>query len=238
MTDFALKHGVSVQDRGPNDTTKLISRSGLLSHQYLLLFRFIAINFTGFAFLVAIWLQGWLEPLILEDHTRLIAITTVLFIIGFALCTRKIFQISLELNSLALEQPTRGSRVEVFLERARLLDGTGRQNLSASLRLKLGTKISSIKHIANSLVLLGLIGTVLGFIIALSGVEPDSVGDVAAIGPMVSTLIEGMSVALYTTLVGSVLNIWLMMNYRILEGGTVHVLTQLMDRSEAGHAGS
>ena len=34
---------------------------------------------------------------------------------------------------------------------------------------------------------------------------------------MVSTLIDGMSVALYTTLVGSVLNVWLMLNYRLVE---------------------
>lgn len=238
MTDVAFKPSVTVAEAEGGSQSRLFSKAGLLSHQYLLLFRFLAINATGFAFLIVLWLQGWLDPLIHEDHTRLVAITTGLFAIGFVLCTRKIFQISLELNSLAQSKPSSGSRVEIFLERARLLDGTGRQNLSSSLKLKLGTKISSIKNIANSLVLLGLIGTVLGFIIALSGVEPDSVGDVAAIGPMVTRLIEGMSVALYTTLVGSVLNVWLMMNYRILEGGTVHVLTQLMDRAEAGHAGA
>lgn len=238
MADIAFKHGISIEDPGSSGSAKLFSSSGLLSHQYLLLFRFVAINSTASAFLMAIWLQGWLKPVIDQDHTRLVLIIGLLFLIGIALCTRKIFQMSLELNSLALERPSRGSRAEMFLERARTLDAAGRQNLAASLRLKLGTKISTVKNIANSLVLLGLIGTVLGFIIALSGVDPDSVGDVAAIGPMVSTLIAGMSVALYTTLVGSVLNVWLMMNYRILEGGTVQVLTQLMDRAEASHAGS
>jgi hypothetical protein len=38
---------------------------------------------------------------------------------------------------------------------------------------------------------------VIGFIIALSGVDPATAGDVNAIGPMVSALIGGMSVALY-----------------------------------------
>ena len=47
--------------------------------------------------------------------------------------------------------------------------------------------------IANNLVLLGLIGTIVGFIIALSGVDPDAVGDAAAIAPMVSTLMHGMA---------------------------------------------
>lgn len=238
MSDVAFNHGVSVRAPDGTSASELFSKSGLLSHQYLLLFRFLAINASAIACLMAVWLQGWLDPLYQQDHTRLVALTSGLFAIGFVICIRKIFQVSMELNSLSLERPTRGSRVEMFLERTRTLDASGRANLSNSLRLKLGTKIAVVKNIANSLVLLGLIGTVLGFIIALSGVEPDSVGDVSAIGPMVSTLIEGMSVALYTTLVGSVLNVWLMMNYRILEGGTVSVLTQLIDRAEASHAGS
>jgi biopolymer transport protein ExbB/TolQ len=86
-------------------------------------------------------------------------------------------------------------------------------------------------------VLLGLIGTVVGYIIALSGVRPEVVSDVGAIGPMVSTLIGGMSVALYTTLVGSLLNVWLMVNVRLLEGGTVKLLTATVELGER-HAGS
>ena len=50
--------------------------------------------------------------------------------------------------------------------------------------------------------------------------------DAAAIGPMVATLLHGMAMALFKTLVGSVLNVWLMVDYRLLEGGAVHLLTQ------------
>jgi SAM-dependent methyltransferase len=82
----------------------------------------------------------------------------------------------------------------------------------------MSARIAPIRHIANSLVFLGLIGTVIGFIIALSGVRPEVASDVSAIGPMVSTLISGMSVALHTTLVGSLLHLWLMVNVRLLEG--------------------
>jgi hypothetical protein len=73
---------------------------------------------------------------------------------------------------------------------------------------------------------------VIGFIMALSGVDAQAAGDVDAIGPMVTTLIGGMSVALYTTLVGAVLNIWLMINYRLLESGTVTLLTAIVDLGE------
>ena len=117
----------------------------------------------------------------------------------------------------------------------RLIDGRDSQSralLASGLKLKLAARIAPIRHLANSLVLLGLTGTVIGFIVALSGVRPDAVSAVEAIGPMVSTLISGMSIALYTTLVGSLLHIWLMVNVRLLEGGTVKLLTATVELGE------
>jgi hypothetical protein len=45
-------------------------------------------------------------------------------------------------------------------------------------------------------------------------------------------LIGGMSVALYTTLVGAILNIWLMTNYRLLESGTITLVTAMVEEGE------
>ena len=76
--------------------------------------------------------------------------------------------------------------------------------------------------------LFGLIGTVVGFIIALSGVDAGKAGDVSAVFPMISTLIAGMSVALYTTLVGSIAGgVWLRLNYHFLSQSAVELLTTL-----------
>ena len=77
---------------------------------------------------------------------------------------------------------------------------------------------SPVRFIANSLVVLGLIGTVVGFIRALDGVNPSAAGDAAQTTAMVSALVAGMGVALYTTLVGSVLGLWLLMNHWLIEG--------------------
>ena len=67
---------------------------------------------------------------------------------------------------------------------------------------------------------------------ALSGVRLEVASDVEAVGPMVSTLIGGMSVARYTTLVGSILNLWLMVNVRLLEGGAAKLLTATIESGE------
>ena len=73
----------------------------------------------------------------------------------------------------------------------------------------------SVINISEALVMLGLIGTVFGFIVALSGVDPDKAGDVSQVSGMVSRLIEGMGIALWTTLEGSVLSLWLAINQQL-----------------------
>ncbi|MCH7832889.1 MAG: MotA/TolQ/ExbB proton channel family protein [Proteobacteria bacterium] len=95
-----------------------------------------------------------------------------------------------------------------------------------------------VRSIANSLVLLGLIGTVIGFIIALSGVDPETASQVENVAAMISTLINGMSVALNTTLVGALLYVWLIVNYGILTSGTVDLIAEIIDMGEARAAGT
>ena len=92
-------------------------------------------------------------------------------------------------------------------------------------------------HLAGSLVVLGLIGTVIGFIIALSGVDPDIATNPQAVSPMVATLIEGMSVALYTTLVGAVLSVWLGLCNRMLASAVRELAAATVDRGENAAAG-
>ncbi|MBT7941887.1 MAG: hypothetical protein HN719_00870 [Alphaproteobacteria bacterium] len=101
-----------------------------------------------------------------------------------------------------------------------------------ALRLKLTDGIVVVRQVANSLVLLGLIGTVIGFIIALSGVDPETATQVESVAAMVSTLINGMSVAMNTTLVGAVMYVWLSVNYGILTTGTVDLLVQIIGLGE------
>lgn len=58
--------------------------------------------------------------------------------------------------------------------------------------------------IGDKLVLLGLIGTVLGFIMAMTAIDPNAAGSAADIAGIVKALVAGMGTALYTTLAGAV----------------------------------
>ena len=93
-------------------------------------------------------------------------------------------------------------------------------------------RIVTVRHIANALIFLGLIGTVIGFIIALSAVDPNAASDAENVAGVIATLIDGMSVALNTTLVGATLYLWLTVNYRILTSGTVTLIAEVIGLGE------
>ena len=84
-------------------------------------------------------------------------------------------------------------------------DGERRSIKSQMVRLKLSNRIAFVNYKANSLVFLGLDGTVIGFNVAQSGVDPVTNSIAKVVGPLLANLIQGMSIALYTTLVGAVL---------------------------------
>ena len=100
------------------------------------------------------------------------------------------------------------------------------------LRNRLGTQITIVRQTADSLVFLGLVGTVIGFIVALSGVDPQVSAQLDEVASMVATLVAGMSIALYTTLVGAVLHVWLMVNYRLLASGTSNLFNAIVELGE------
>ncbi|HET6469962.1 MAG TPA: MotA/TolQ/ExbB proton channel family protein, partial [Geminicoccaceae bacterium] len=200
--------------------------------RWLLLMRFGLLNVTGFALAGAVWAEGWLDELVRTDTTRLSALIGLVFLFGLARCGQRVLAVSGELDQLQEERFGPASRAGAHLALARGQDATARASLAAGLKLELAARIAGVRHVADSLVMLGLIGTVIGFVIALGGVDPSTAGDASAIAPMVSGLVSGMSTALYTTLVGAVLNIWLMLGYRLLEGGTLRLFTGIVALGE------
>ena len=124
------------------------------------------------------------------------------------------------------------SEVDRYME---AIDGHGalsRHILIQDMKMRFVQKTSFLRYLAGFLVILGLIGTVVGFVIALSAVEPSKVSDVTKIGPMISTLISGMSTALYTTLLGAVFNIWITINAATLSSALVNLASSIVQLGE------
>ena len=201
--------------------------------KFLLLLRFGLINIVAFALLVAAWAQGLVAKVINSDVTNMVILISVVFIVGLILSGYRVWKVSKQLNAAYEFDPKQRSRAADFLRKSKGKDAGTRANLGQALRLKLFSRIIHIRYIASSLTILGLIGTVLGFIIALSGVDPEVASNPSAISPMVTQLIEGMSVALYTTLVGSILSVWLGLIYQMLATGTSNLVSKIIELAES-----
>lgn len=203
-----------------------------LLYRYLLIVRFTLINVVAISFLATAYLQGWLDSIIDAYLKELSLGICLVFLYGLGLCGYRVWINSVDINNVKAGRLDSESQISKYLQHAATADAESRSIQFGALRLKLTDKVASIRHVANSLILLGLIGTVIGFIIALSGIDPVEATDVEKVAGMISTLINGMSVALNTTLVGSVLYVWLTINYRILVTGTVDLISAIIEAGE------
>jgi hypothetical protein len=230
----------SALERMVGEVRRVLLQDDPVAHRYLLWLRFLLANGLALALLGAAAAHGWIGAVLASDSGGYALAIVATFLLGLLWSGQRSFELSRALNEVEQfsVETDGGARAGARAARPQYLrqiegrDGQSRAILASSLRLRLAGRLAPIRHIANSLVLLGLIGTVIGFIIALSGVQLENVSDVSSIGPTVAALIQGMSVALYTTLVGSVLHVWLMINVRLLEGGTIRLLSTLVELGE------
>ncbi|MBP2313830.1 MotA/TolQ/ExbB proton channel family protein [Azospirillum soli] len=192
-------------------------------NQWLLWSRFAAINLFGAAGLALAWMNGWIETIIRADSSRICIIIFLLFLAALVAVAWRIEKVTVELDHI---ERGHGGRLDAYRQAIAV---SGSANATRALELRLFGRIIFIRQIGNALVMLGLIGTVVGFVEALNGVNPGQASDAGAIGGMVGTMIHGMGIALYTTLVGSVLNLWLTANYQLLATGTANLAAALID---------
>ena len=73
-----------------------------------------------------------------------------------------------------------------------------------------------VEWLATHVVRIGLLGTVVGLIIAFSAAKAGGSADLSEIKPMIAAVVDGMYVSLYATLLGIATNLWLKINLRLL----------------------
>lgn len=198
----------------------------------MLVLRFALLNITAAGLLAAVYLQGWLDEAFLGYTGWLTLGICSVFLFGLLLCASRIWRTNAELLAASETEPPRVSRAGSYLAAVTGRPAESRGIAANLLRNRLGTQIVVVRQTADSLVFLGLVGTVIGFIVALSGVDPQSSAQVDEVASMVATLVSGMSIALYTTLVGAVLHVWLMVNHRLLATGTSNLFDTIVELGE------
>lgn len=198
----------------------------------MLVLRFALLNVVAFGLLLAVYLQGWLDEAFLGYTGWLTLGICSVFLFGLLLCAARIWRTNSELVAAGEADPPTVSRAGGYLSSVIGRSAESRSIAASLLRNRLGSQIVVVRQTADSLVFLGLVGTVIGFIVALSGVDPQSSAQVDEVASMVATLVTGMSIALYTTLVGAVLHVWLMINHRLLATGTSNLFNAIVERGE------
>lgn len=86
--------------------------------------------------------------------------------------------------------------------------------------------------IADLMIRLGLLGTVIGFIFMLGSISNVTAVDLQALQQLLSNMSEGMRVALYTTLSGLSAGILLSFQYQLLDQGADRLLSDIIELSE------
>jgi hypothetical protein len=191
--------------------------------KYLLLCKWISINLFGIVLLTTAYFNGLVDIVRIADTTFITEAIFALFLWGWVLSATKVWYIGKEIDKV---KNNITSKWVTLYEKSLSID------VIESIKLKIINKIQIINWFSNVVVILGLVGTVVGFIIALSGVDPSIASDVSAVGPMVATLISGMKVALYTTLVGAIFHIWLSLNYFIVASGASTLISSIMENKK------
>lgn len=83
-----------------------------------------------------------------------------------------------------------------------------------------GANPAVLNDVAEWMVTLGLIGNVIGFILALSGMSGADIGSPEGAQQIATMLIAGMGVAFYSTFTGAALALWTTINRRLIESST------------------
>ena len=208
------------------------SSPGHWVHRHLLVLRFALFNIVATGLLAAVYLQGWLAGATQGYTAWLTLAIAAVFVFGLLFCALRIWRTNHELNAAAEDAPPSLSRVGRYLSGVAGRPAESRAISANLLRNRLGSQIIIVRQTADSLVFLGLVGTVIGFIVALSGVDPQASAQLDEVASMVATLVAGMSIALYTTLVGAVLHVWLMVNHRLLATGTSNLFNAIVELGE------
>ena len=174
---------------------------------WLLAARCAVLNVICLVLFAISWVKGWVGDVIVKDTSHISIAIALLFIFGLGVVIKTILYTSHALNTAREQKMQPGDYVAV--------------------KNRLTARLATVNEIGGWLVMLGLIGTVWGFIQSLTGVKTDGVMDTTETLKMVIALVQGMQVALYTTLVGSVFYLWLRANYRIAANGATKLLSQI-----------
>ena len=204
--------------------------------------------------------QGWFGTLLQTDNSHLSALIVVMLLLASLDAGRRAYQLgrelqrTLEIIAQARREPAifhREDDGEVRFADARqagsfahdhlllLANKTYRNGALCSqdlllerLENALGRGHETGWFLAELMIRLGLLGTVIGFIFMLGSMANVDSVDLQALQQLLTNMTAGMRVALYTTLTGLGAGILLSFQYRLLDAGVDRLMAEIIELSE------
>jgi hypothetical protein len=209
-------------------------------------------GFTAFAGLL-LWRYGLFRLMLQSDRTYISSVISALYVGASLHCLYRTIAISREgererraARALAankneavfaaetLPEGLTGDHIRDLTEKAR---AQGARRLDQTLLLRgLADRMRGSNAFGNfasdSLMKLGLLGTIIGFIIMLAPIAGLDVSDKSVLKSSMGVMSDGMAVAMYTTLAGLVGSILLKLQYYMLEGATSALFARVVRLTE------
>lgn len=234
---------------------------GELIHDRLPLLRWLIFTGVCVFGFVVTWHYGLFQLMLASDKTHISAIIAVLYV-GVSLhCLLRTAVISRELDSAHRVQAlvsagASGFRVQgddvVTVDGRKLPHGRitnhirnlilkaglqGRHRLDQTLLLRgLADSLRGPNQLgsfaSDALMKLGLLGTIIGFILMLAPIAGLDAGDRASVKSSMGLMSDGMAVAMYTTLTGLIGSVLVQIQYYMLDEATARVFGLATDLTE------
>ena len=180
----------------------------------LLIYRFVVFNAMMGSLMLWLASKGYIGLVLASDPTGISWGIVALFVLTFGSTLRQLWKVAQQKNEV--------KDTEALLKECDETSDTSLKIVKDTLvkrALKRIIKLRAIKLSADTMSMLGIIGTVVGFIIAFAVQDPATLVNVD-VGDMTATvlgMVKGMSIALYTTLTGAVLGVWTTWNWAMIK---------------------
>jgi hypothetical protein len=213
--------------------------------------------FTGLCVFAAVllWHYGFIRLMVASDRTYISSLILVLYIITCCHCFWRTRAIAREAEAAkrcrailsaadgpkALDQDARALPPGLVTDHIRSLvtkaatQGSGRLDQTLLLRTladRLRGSNAFGAFVSDTLMKLGLLGTIIGFIIMLAPIAGLDAADKVAMKSSMGLMSDGMAVAMYTTLAGLVGSILVRIQYYMLDAATQRVFSDAVTLTE------
>jgi len=213
--------------------------------------------FTGLSIFAVflLWRYGLIHLMVASDRTYISSLITVLYLITCGHCfwrTRAIARegavargcrdvLSAPDRAKALDADARGLPGGLVTDHIRSLVTKARAQAAGRIdqTLLLRTLADRLRgsngfgaFVSDTLMKLGLLGTIIGFIIMLAPIATLDAADKAAMKTSMGLMSDGMAVAMYTTLAGLIGSILVRIQYYMLDAATQRVFSDAVMLTE------